>query len=215
MLDHEAVFRNLANLADTLGATLGGNCEVAVHDLADPGASLRHLAGGISGHEPGVTLAGPAMRAFTEQGDAVRDELNQRILTPNGRVLKSSTAFIRDGAGKVVAALSVNFDITDLLNRMSQIEDFVRIANGSPESSREDYAASKEETVESLIERGVEQMGKQPSTMTRGERLAFIDLLEQMGAFNIKGSVDLVALRLGLSKFTIYNYLKEVRNNQP
>ena len=43
---------------------------------------------------------------------------------------------------------------------------------------------------------------------------AVAKILEQKGAFQIKGLVGQVALRLGVSNFTIYNYLKKIRATQ-
>ncbi len=35
--------------------------------------------------------------------------------------------------------------------------------------------------------------------------------LETSGVFQIKGAVDQVALLMGVSKYTVYNYLKRIR----
>ena len=47
------------------------------------------------------------------------------------------------------------------------------------------------------------------------DRINFFEFLklylEEKGAFQVKGMVGQVALRLGVSNFTIYNYLKKIR----
>jgi len=47
--------------------------------------------------------------------------------------------------------------------------------------------------------------------MTTDEKVRLVKELERKGAFQIKGVVNQVAVRLGVSKFTIYNYLKRIR----
>ena len=49
------------------------------------------------------------------------------------------------------------------------------------------------------------------SSMTFSEKVQLVQSLEFQGAFLFRGAVDFVAKSLGVSKFTVYNYLKEVR----
>ena len=48
--------------------------------------------------------------------------------------------------------------------------------------------------------------------MTKAEKVEIIRSLDKKGVFDVKGSPELVAGMLGTSVFTIYNYIKEVRN---
>ena len=38
--------------------------------------------------------------------------------------------------------------------------------------------------------------------------------MEQKGIFLVKGAIDKVALRMGISKVTVYSYLDEIRNRR-
>lgn len=58
----------------------------------------------------------------------------------------------------------------------------------------------------------VSKAGKQPATMPKDEKVYLMQSLEFHGAFFIRGAVEFVAKTLGVSKFTVYNYLKEVRS---
>jgi predicted transcriptional regulator YheO len=55
------------------------------------------------------------------------------------------------------------------------------------------------------------EIGKRPASMNTEEKIRLVKILEKKGAFQIKGMVGQVALRLGVSNFTIYNYLKKIR----
>ena len=48
--------------------------------------------------------------------------------------------------------------------------------------------------------------------MNKDERLAFIKALNDKGIFVLKGSVDKIAKILGLSKYTVYSYIQEIRS---
>lgn len=50
--------------------------------------------------------------------------------------------------------------------------------------------------------------------MSTAERLDLLRALEENGVFRIKGSVDQVARRMGVSKYTVYGYLKKIRLEQ-
>ncbi|WP_336989646.1 helix-turn-helix domain-containing protein [Bacillus infantis] len=43
------------------------------------------------------------------------------------------------------------------------------------------------------------------------EKVECVRQLEEKGAFLIKGATDYVANVLGVSKFTVYNYLQKIR----
>ena len=90
------------------------------------------------------------------------------------------------------------------------LEDFVHTSDADED---ENFAASFSETIESLTAQAVRQAKKQPAMMTREEKVQLVQTLELQGAFLIRGAVAYVAQALGVSKFTIYNYLKEARSN--
>jgi predicted transcriptional regulator YheO len=50
--------------------------------------------------------------------------------------------------------------------------------------------------------------------MTREDKVAVVSYLESKGAFLIRYSVERVAELLGLTKYTIYNYLDEIKNKE-
>ena len=53
-----------------------------------------------------------------------------------------------------------------------------------------------------------------PATMTTEERTALVEILERNGALQFKGAVEQIALLAGVSKYTIYNYLKKIHARQ-
>ena len=47
--------------------------------------------------------------------------------------------------------------------------------------------------------------------MSMEEKIQLVRILEDQGVFQIKGVINQVALLLGVSNFTVYNYLKKIR----
>ena len=54
-------------------------------------------------------------------------------------------------------------------------------------------------------------VGKQPVSMSMEEKLALVRELESLGVFQIKGGIDQAALLMGVTRYTVYNYLKKIR----
>jgi predicted transcriptional regulator YheO len=78
---------------------------------------------------------------------------------------------------------------------------------------KEGFENTVDEVLDLLFQDAVRSTGKQVSEFTR--EAAVISYLETKGAFLIRYPVDRVAELLNLSKFTIYNYLDEVKATRP
>lgn len=208
------IFENLKNIATVLVETFGRNCEVAIHDFEDLPTSLIHIEGNVTRRQPGAPITDLVVRAIKRDGNKVRDMCNYRTTTREGRSLKSSTAFVRNEKGEIVGAFCVNFDVTDFLNSVSLLADFAETLNNrGVEEKHETFASSVNETIQSLLDQGALKIGKQPGTMSKEEKVQLVGILEYHGGFLLKGATEYVAKALGVSKFTIYNYLKEIRVN--
>ncbi len=215
MNEREWILGTLAQIADALAGAFPRNLEVVVHDLSDPRRSIRHIAGDVTHRKPGGPITDLVVRALRREGREIRDRHNYRTTTRDGRLLKSSTAFIRDRRGEVVAAFCINFDTTDYRNACQALEMFANAtADFDGEEKTETFANSITETIEALFEQTVARIGKQPASMSTQERLALLRALEENGIFQIKGAVEQVALRMGISKYTIYGYLKKIHLEQ-
>ena len=62
-----------------------------------------------------------------------------------------------------------------------------------------------------LIQTVEHELGGQLSELPRAEKQHAVRLLEERGAFEMRRSAETVAEAMGMSRFTIYNYLNRVR----
>ena len=62
-----------------------------------------------------------------------------------------------------------------------------------------------------LIETVEHELGGQLSELPRARKQHAVRLLEERGAFEMRHSAETVAEAMGMSRFTIYNYLNRVR----
>jgi predicted transcriptional regulator YheO len=209
MSNKKSIFDLLKQLADAVASTFGPNCEVAIHDLSTLKHSLIYLA---TKRKLGAPITDMVVTALIKEGRQVKDRYGYKTIMEDGRELKSSTIFVRDEHCEVIAAFCINFDTTDYVNAMRAIDVLAKFNNHSHASPlTETFAFSIDDTVDTLFEQAVSEIGKQPATMTTDEKIRLVKELERKGAFQIKGVVNQVAVRLGVSNFTVYNYLKKIR----
>ncbi len=206
------IFETLKQMADGITATFGNTCEVAIHDLSSVTHSLVYITGNVTNRQIGSPVTDAVIKEIVEHGSAVKDKYSFKTITDDGREIKSTTLFIRNDEEEVIAAFCINFDVTDYLNAIQALELFAGIKKNK-ESKRisEKFAFSIDNTVETLFEEAVKEIGKRPATMSTDEKIGLVKILERKGVFQIKGVINQVALQLGVTNFTVYNYLKKVR----
>lgn len=200
-------------LARALALQFGSGCEVVVHDLeaTDPSHSIVAIE---NGHVTGLKLGdGPshvvleALHAGTEQ---LEDRLAYLTKTADGKILKSSTVFIRDDDGRTVGIFAVNYDITILRAMGDTIAEVVGTEPSAPREP-EPIVRSVADLLDDLIEQSVQLVGTPVALMTKEEKVRAIRYLNDTGAFLITKSGPKVCKYFGISKYTLYNYLDEAR----
>ena len=212
MDNRDLILENLKGIAQMIKETFGSRCEVAVHDLRDLEHSLVYISGDITGRNIGAPITDLVVNELQRENGAPKDLIGYKSVGKDGRILRSSTSFIRDAKGKVFATLCINYDITDFLNFTALLQDFTKTSEAqNGEEKQETFATSVQQTIESIINQAIENMGKHPMSMSMEEKVKFVGILEDKGAFMIKGAVDYIAAVLNVSKYTVYNYLNKVK----
>ena len=193
-------------VAKMLGKTFGSGCEVVIHDLSSPQSSVVYVE---NGHVTGRRIGGGPSKIVMEyilHGDEdPQDQLAYLTRTPDGKILKSSTVYIRNSKGKVTAILSINYDISSLLMVNNAISGLI----STPEPAREERitTVNVNDLLDDLIEQSVALVGKPVALMNKDDKVKAIQFLSQHGAFLITKSGDKVAKYFGISKYTLYSYI--------
>lgn len=206
-------------LAHALAVQFGSNCEVVVHDLEtqDPEKSIvvienGHVTGRSEGDGPSHVVL-EAIKAGTVH--KLDDRLAYLTKTSDGRVLRSSTVFIRNEQGKVVGILGINFDITVMVAASHALNDLTGYATEEASTSSAETAepivTNVADLLDDLIQQSVEMIGKPAALMSKDERVRAIRYLNDTGAFLITKSGPKVCKYFGISKYTLYSYLDEAK----
>lgn len=129
------------------------------------------------------------------------------------RSLKSSTAIIRDAEGQAVGALCLNIDVSKYALAAEAFQQFLRVED--PETPDDQEVEVPDNNVWDVVDRIISQVisnyGSNAALLDKNQKVEIVRFLYEKGVFLIKGAIEHVARKLGVSRFTIYNYVDEVR----
>ncbi|WP_119696195.1 helix-turn-helix transcriptional regulator [Microbacterium halotolerans] len=222
--ERDYLIRIFSELVDPLGHSLPSSVEVVLHDLAKLPNSIVAVHGDVTGRRV---------------GDPATDLLLQRVAAgdfshavgystqlPDGRSLRSTTMILKDSSGEPIAALCLNADVSvwhrvariaeDMGGVLSPVPDVPR-SRADPESAGEPRTASEEvfprdvdELAAHLIHQAIHEQSAPVELMRKEHKLAVVQALKQRGMFMLRDAVEMIATSLGVTRFTIYNYLNEL-----
>lgn len=204
-------FKMFQSLMKGLTAIFGNNCEAVLHDLTEGYESTvvmienGHVTGRRIG-DCGSNLGLEVLRGTAVDGDKYGYFTNTR----DGRVLRSSSIYIRNDDGKVIGCLCVNFDVSNLMVADKTIRSL--ISNGDGEKEEEFFVNDVNQLLDALLQKAQEEVGKPVSYMSREEKIRVVKFLDQKGAFLITKAGNRICQFLDISKFTLYSYLDEVHS---
>lgn len=207
-----------------LGGLTGPHVEVVLHDLTKPESSVIAIANGhVSGRTIGASiLNGPkgdkgfesATDALTNRGDPVHSVIeNYLTVTQDNRVLKSGTVVFRDSSGEPFIALCLNADMSNFEMAHVWLGQFLQPLQQA--SHEEVEKPEMDVLMEEIISGAVRRNGKPISLLNKREKTLAVQQMQQRGLFIVKGGVERAAAALGVSRYTIYNYLEALRQEEP
>lgn len=205
------VFPVLQRTATALQRLLTPFCEVVVHDFRDFEHSIIHIEGNVTNRKVG-DAATDLLLTKASLGDTDEDLYNYLTSLPGGRLMKSCTVFLRDETGKAYGAFCINFDISAFANMRKVLGDF--LATEEKVDVSENFANDIEETIQAVLTETLYELGQQLPLMSREEKVGLVGRLADKGIFQVKKAVPIVADQLGLSRATVYNYLRDARNGR-
>ncbi len=204
------------DIVDGIAAFLGSHCEVTLHSLEDPEHAIIKI---VNNHHTNRTIGSP----LSEQGaQIILDYLDNKqqdrscytTSSAKGEPMRSLFTVVVN-KDKPIGLLGINFNMTiPLTEFISTFSLFHGPNNVQPTDNKEQLSAN---SVEELIHNAVNDVVIDISTninIPNHEKNKYIVYgLHEKGLFDIKGSVQLVAKELKLSKYTIYSYIRELKDN--
>lgn len=207
-------FNRYIPIAKTIAHMFGPSCEVVIHDLTQPQSSVIFTINNhVTGREIGQSFDHLVKQVLLSDEFGEDYLAGYEIKTEDGRTIKASTTLLRDDKEQVIGALCINYDMSAVSHVKELIEELVPgLSKKVPATQRnedKDSLQSVDEIADLLIEQIISH--QKGSLKKRQEKIELIRFMDEKGIFLMKGSVDKVAERLGISKVTVYSYLDELK----
>ena len=205
---------SLNDLAFTLSAQFGPYLEICYHNVRDgkiTGSSK--LVSYTTAKEMPVPYKTPQqLRDLLAEGpDAVEEYRGTILRNDDGSLFKVSMICNRDEAtGTLKGILEIRNDLT-LLN---SVHDTVSIMLGknSTETAKSTVSSMHvNHLLEDYISESIRRVGKPVVLMNRTDKINAVRYLYETGALLISKSGSRICECFGISKFTLYSYLDEIK----
>ena len=198
----------LKQIAAGVAAQFGSNCEVVIHDVSGnrPDHTIVHIENGhVSGRKVGDGASQVVLDQLARQDEQPKDHLCYLTRTPDGKILKSSSLYIRNSRGAVTAIFSINYDVTGLMMMQQQLGEL--LSTRDKEQTEPEKIINVNDVLDELIQQSVALVGKPAALMNKDDKVRAIRFLNNAGAFLVTKSGDKVAKYFGISKYTLYSYI--------
>lgn len=206
----KALLNVLGTIVEGVAEAFGDNCEVLIHSLED----LSHSCIKIEhGHVSGRTLGSPVTNLGIEilkrinllESDVVGSYYTR---LEDGRTLRSVTIIVRNFEGKPIAFMCINIDLS---------VPFIKLISGllprEGESALtiEHFPPTIKELTSRMLTRAMTDISSRNDVSNASKNKMVVFELYNKGIFNVRGSVDIVAKEMGISRYTVYNYIREAK----
>ncbi|MER7666295.1 MULTISPECIES: PAS domain-containing protein [unclassified Streptomyces] len=204
--EDELLLREGEKIVVALGRMFPGLCEVVLHDLRDPDHAVRAIENNLSGRTVGdpATELGLARIADPDYPSVLQNYPNR---FPDGRPAKSTSIGLKNSRGDYVAAICLNLDVSLFATAARSLAGLVRTEE--PDVSLEETLRARSSgELRAVVEEFSAARGHTPRSLDAASRRALVRSLKERGFLQVKHSVQALTDLLGVSRATVYNYLR-------
>ncbi|WP_052852390.1 helix-turn-helix transcriptional regulator [Streptomyces avicenniae] len=211
--ENALLLREAEKIVTALGRTFPGLCEVVLHDLSDPGHAVRAIENNLSGRAVGDPATELGLARIEDPGypDVLQNYPNR---FPDGRPAKSTSIGIRNSAGVYVAAICLNLDVSLFATVSRSLANLVRTEE-TDQPPRETLSARTVTQLRAAVEEFAAARGTTPRGLDAHARQELVRSLRERGFLQVKHAVPTLTDLLGVSRATVYNYLRPQGDDQP
>jgi len=213
------ILANYIPIVKAIAETFGPDCEVLLHDVSNLENSIIAIE---NGHVTGRKIGSPItdLGLYFLKSDLFKNTdfiANYQTESKEGKKLKSTSVFIRDKQKKVIGFLCINYALERLSEVRKMIDDFIVATKGvdkevsNNERKEEIFTDNIDDLLDRLFIKVKEKIGKPIEKMQKDDKLEVVRYLQKKGVFLVKGNIDKIANKLNVSRYTVYNYLSEIK----
>ncbi|MDL2273246.1 helix-turn-helix transcriptional regulator [Oscillospiraceae bacterium OttesenSCG-928-G22] len=201
---------NLSLIMSLIANQFGSKCEVVLHDwgMGYDRSIIAIENGHVTNRTVGNCGSNLGLEVMRGTSDG-KNQFNYVTKTKDGKTLRSSTVYFKNDAGESIGALCINLDITDLISAQETVAAYTMFEN----DIEEQFVNNVSELLEYFLAESVRVVGKRVEDMKKEDKMKALRYLDGKGALLIAKSGTRICKFFNISKFTLYNYLDELRSS--
>lgn len=213
-------------ILEFLSNVLGQHTELVLQEIykTEHGyeASIVYIKNNISGRNIGSPGTDFLFKVLQSEEFKIKDYLvNYTSKSHTGKFLTSSSFFIKNEVNQIIGMLCINIDNSHfteleyfLKEGLSSLNQIINFDNPNPpilEDTNETLYISNHSIIEECVLEAIGSLNREPSKLSKIEKLAIIKKLYEKGFFELKASITEVASYFEMAEVSIYKYIQEIR----
>ncbi|MBU2713248.1 helix-turn-helix transcriptional regulator [Zooshikella harenae] len=202
--DHSTLLTPYFAVADGIAALYHPYAEVVIHSLATD--TVVYVANNFS------------KRELNEKSnlDETQFDPEQTVIGPyeklnwDGRKLKSISVLIKTPDQKNIGLLCINLDVSAMNSLQQALQLFLKPESLVPQPD-ELFQDDWQEKINVFVHDWLRSHQLTLNTLSREDKKELVATLFEQGAFQKKNAAEYIANIIGLSRATVFNYLKVLR----
>lgn len=211
--EDKAILKSYESIADCIASFLGNHCEVSLFSYDKPeGTLLKIVNNHHTKRQPGSNLSEQGMQIINDFIENKKQDFTCYTTSDyKGNPMRSIYNVITNG-NKVIGLINISFNMTiPLAEFISTFSLFQLPTQISPNNNENENPQSVEDLIHKAVNDIVIDISTNINIPNHEKNKYIVYGLYEKGIFDIKGSVVMVAKELKLSKYTIYSYIRELK----
>lgn len=210
--EDRAILKGVQSVMKGIAFIYGNNCEVVLHSMETADRSIIAIENNhVSGRDVGEPMSEFVFKLLEDMATADEPFINFfKNTTLSKNELKSCTTLIRNSENRIIGVLCINMDLS--IPVQDFFHDFLKADSDKYTGTKTAaYTQSTRELIDSSITTALEVVNKRRGLSSTERNKAVVYELYEKGIFSVKKGVEITAEELGISRFTVYNYLKAIK----
>ena len=197
----------LAQVASGIAKLMGSDTEVVLHDLTKREIVFMHN-NNITGRERSYRINPGVYDVINNLADGEGHVIGYASKSAHGKKLRASHFMFMDEDNNPAAMICINQD-------PSKVQDIINYLSESADDSV--YSINDEDCIQNVMKDTIIKSIKQfdPNQInTKEGKIKLLTKFKFQGLFSVKEAVPFICETLSVSQATLYNYLREIRDEE-
>ena len=207
----------LAQVASGIAKVLGDDTEVVLHDLRKREIVFMHNSK-ITGRERNYRINPTVYDVISNLADGEGHLIGYASKSAQGKKLRASHFMFMDEDNNPAAMICINQDPSRIQEIISYLSESIKIRDVDETAVNDtSYSLNDEDYIQNIMKDAIIKSVKQldPGYInTKEGKLMLLRKFKFQGVFSVKEAVPFICETLSISQATLYNYLREIRDEE-